>query len=162
MKLAGALLLLGGAAWWTLLRRREGMEPVETARALLEDLAVLRCQIEVCRTPMPELLRDMLSTGPGGALLWKPLGDMLAREGAYLPDCWREAVGALPPPLNRMLAPIGPLLPEGGEALGEAVEETREELARFLQEETARQLEHSRVTAALCLAGASLVILVLL
>lgn len=162
MKLAGALLLLGGAAWWSLLRRREGMEPVKAGRALLEDLAVLRCQIEICRTPMPELLRDMLSGGPGGDMLWKPLEAMLAREGAYLPECWREAVGGLPPPLDRMLAPIGPLLPAGGEALGEAVEETREELARFLQEESVRQAARSRVTAALCLSGAGLVILVLL
>ena len=61
-----------------------------------------------------------------------------------------------------MLAPLGPLLPEGGEALTKAVEETREELTGFLREETARQASQGRVTAALSLAGASLAILVLL
>ena len=56
---------------------------------------------------------------------------------------------------------MGPLLPEGGEVLAGAVEETREELTRFLREETVRQATQGRITAALSLAGACLAILVL-
>lgn len=162
MKLAGALLLLGSAGAWCLLRRREGMLPLKLGRALLNDLAVCRYQIGVCRTPLPELLTDMLSGGPAGEWLWKPLADLLAREGACLPVCWREAVRTLPPPFPGLLAPLGPLLPAGGEPLTAAIEETREELTGFLREEASRQASRSRVTAALSFAGASLVILVLL
>ena len=48
------------------------------------------------------------------------------------------------------------------ETLEAAIEETREELTGFLREETARQAARSRITTALCLAGACLVILVLI
>lgn len=83
-------------------------------------------------------------------------------RGSVSPRCWRESVRALPPPLGKLLGPLGPLLPEGGGTLAEAVEETREELAGFLREETARQASQGRITAALSMAGACLAILVLL
>jgi len=79
-----------------------------------------------------------------------------------LPDCWAEAVSELPPPLDGYLASLGPLLPAGGERLAAAIEETREELTRFLRAEEARQASQGRVTAALCLSGGCLLILVLL
>ncbi len=162
MRAAGALLLLTGAGLWCLLRRREGLLPVRVGRALLADLAVLRYQIQVRRTPLPELLEGTLNRGPGAAYLWGPLLARLREGGASLPRCWGASTEGLPPPLGRMLAPLGPLLPAGGETLAAAVEETREELTRFLREETARQAAQGRITAALSLAGASLLILVLL
>lgn len=161
MKLLGALLVLGSAGCWCLLRRREAMLPIRLGRALLNDLAVFRCQILVCRAPLPELLEDVLTEGPGAQWLWKPLLGLLSEERDSLPRCWHRAVGALPPPLGRLLAPLGPLLPAGGEALERAIEETREELTGFLREESARQASQGRISAALCLAGACLVILVL-
>ena len=161
MKLLGALLLLGSAGAWSLLRRREGQLPLRLGRALLEDLAVVRYHVQVCRTPLPELLEEVLTDGPGADRLWRPLGGFL-EEGETLPRCWSRAVRTLPPPLGKLLAPLGPLLPAGGETLAAAIEETREELTRFLREETARQAAQSRITTALCLAGASLTILVLI
>ena len=161
MKLLGALLLLGSAGAWSLLRRREGQLPLRLGRALLEDLAVFRYHVQVCRTPLPELLEEVLTDGPGADRLWRPLGGFL-EEGETLPRCWSSAVRTLPPPLGKLLAPLGPLRPAGGEALAAAIEETREELTRFLREETARQAAQSRITTALCLAGASLTILVLI
>lgn len=162
MKVLGAMLLLGGAGLWCLIRRREGMLPLRVGRALLEDLAVLGYQIPVCRTPLPELLEETLAGGTGAEYLWRPLLERITQEGAALPKCWRESVRTLPPPLGKLLGPLGPMLPEGGPALAKAVEETREELARFLREETARQVSQGRITAALSLAGACLVILVLI
>lgn len=161
MKLLGALLLLGGAGMWCLLRRREDMLPVRVGRALLEDLAVFGYQIRVRRTPLPELLEEVLSQGLGAAYLWGPLLERLREEADSLPVCWEASVRTLPPPLGRLLGPLGPLLPEGGEVLAGAVEETREELTRFLREETVRQATQGRITAALSLAGACLAILVL-
>ena len=162
MKLLGALLLLGSAGAWSLLRRREGQEPLRLGRALLEDLSVLGYHIRACRTPLPELLEEVLTDGPGAERLWKPLGTRLGEEGESLPRCWHMAVRTLPPPLGKLLSPLGPLLPVGGEPLAAAIEETREELTRFLREETARQAARSRIVTALCLAGACLVILVLI
>lgn len=162
MKLLGALLLLGSAGAMSLLRRREGQLPLRLGRALLEDLAVFRYHIQVCRTPLPELLEEVLTEGPGADRLWRPLRAVLKKERDSLPQCWSGAVRLLPPPLGKLLAPLGPLLPAGGEPLAAAIEETREELTRFLREETARQAAQSRITTALCLAGACLVILVLI
>ena len=162
MKLSGALLLLCGTGLWCLMRHREAMLPIRIGRALLADLTIFSYQIRVRRTPLPELLEEVLTDGLGADYLWNPLARHLSEEGTSLPRSWQESVQALPPPLGKLLAPLGPLLPEGGGTLAEAVEETREELAGFLREETARQASQGRITTALSLAGASLAILVLL
>ena len=141
MKLLGAALLLGSAGAWSFLRRLEGQLLLRLGRALLE---------------------EVLDGGPGADRLWRPLGAILGEKGGDLPRCWRMAVRPLPPPLGKLLAPLGPLLPAGGDPLAAAIEETREELTGFLREETARQAARSRITTALCLAGACLVILVLI
>lgn len=162
MKLLGAALLLGSAGAWSFLRRLEGQLLLRLGRALLEDLAVFRYHVRVCRTPLPELLEEVLDGGPGADRLWRPLGAILGEKGGDLPWCWRMAVRPLPPPLGKLLAPLGPLLPAGGDPLAAAIEETREELTGFLREEAARQAQQGRVTAALCLSGATLLILVLI
>ena len=163
MKITGAVLLLLGALGYCLLRRREGMLPLRLGRALLRDLALLHSHVCLRRTPLPQILEEVLTAGLGAVWLWEPLANGLrAMEESSLPQCWTQAVQALPSSLGGLLAPLGPLLPQGGERLGEAIEETREELARFLREETARQADQRRVTAGLCLAGVCLVILVLL
>ena len=163
MRVLGALLILSGAAGACLLLRREQLLPLRLGRALLGDLAVLSYQIRVCRAPLPEILEGPLSRGPGAQRLWGPLLERLEAEGEQgIADCWSRAVRPLPPPLGKLLAPLGPLLPAGGEPLSAAIEETREELTRFLREETVRQAAQSRITTALCLAGACLVILVLI
>lgn len=161
MKIPGALLLLIGAALWCLQRRREGMLPIRVGRALLDDLAVLDYQVRVCRTTLPELLENILTEGPGAELLWGPLLEKLQSGSSPLPRCWQESVRTLPPPLGKLLSPLGTLLSEGDEILAKAVQETREELAGFLREETARQASQGRITAAVSLGGAVLAILVL-
>ena len=65
MKLLGAALLLGSAGAWSFLRRLEGQLLLRLGRALLEDLAVFRYHVRVCRTPLPELLEEVLDGGPG-------------------------------------------------------------------------------------------------
>ena len=138
MKWLGAVLVLWGALEGFLLRRREALTPLKVGQALAEDLEVLRCEVCLCRAPLPEILEHTLT------------------------GCWRQAAAGLPDPLQRILAPLGSLLPTGGERLAEAIEETREELTRFLRAERERQAAEGRITAALCLSGASLLILVLI
>lgn len=159
MRALGAILVLLGAAAGYLLRRREQLLPVRLGRALLEDLAALDYQIRFCRTPLPALLAGM--EGLGACWLWRPLAEALERSEG-LPGCWASVSAGLPPPLDRYLAPLGGMVPAGGACLSAAIEETREELAGYLREETARQAQQGRVTAALCLSGACLLILVLL
>ena len=157
MKTLGAMLSLWGAGLFCLLRRQEGLLPLRMGQALAAELAILRYQICICRRPLPEICEEL--SGP----LWASLGRLL-REAAdrTLPDCWAEAVSELPPPLDGYLASLGPLLPAGGERLAAAIEETREELTRFLRAEQVRQAAQGRITAALCLSGACLLILVLM
>lgn len=163
MRALGAALILWGAGYFYAVRRREAALPLRAGQAVLADLAVLRYQVCVCRRPLPEICAAYLTEGLGSELVWKPLGRNLLESGERsLPDCWSDAAAGLPPPLDRLLAPLGPLLPAGGERLAAAIEETREELTKFLSAERARQAEQGRVTAALCLGGACLVILVLL
>ena len=162
MKLLGALLVLGAAGCGCLCKRREGMLPLRLGRAICNDLAVFRYQIQTCRTPLPELLEEYLTDSPAAGPLWRPLLVLLSEERDSLPQCWQKVVQPLPPPIRKLLSPLGPLLPAGGEPLADAIEETREELTRFLRDESVRQASQCRVTAALCLAGACLVILVLL
>ena len=161
MKGLGILLVLWGTGYFCLQQRRDGLLPVQVGRAILDDLSVVGYQIRVCRTPLPDILEG--AHGLGADWLWRPLLERLRSEGARgLPWCWQETAAALPPPLDRYLAPLGPLLPAGGERLAAAIEETREELAGFLRDETDRQASRGRVTAALCLSGACLLILVLI
>ena len=160
MKLAGAALVFLSAGSWCLLRRREERAVLTLARALLEDLAVLSGPVGLRRVPRRELVVGL--GGRGAVGFWRPLLERLGREEASLPRDWAAAAAALPEPLGRMLAPLGTALPAGGARLERAVEETREELAGWMREETARQADRGRVRAALCLSGACLAVLVLL
>ena len=80
MRGAGAVLILWGAAALFLQRRREELLPLRLGRALLEDLAVLACQVRVCRTPLPRVLSEHLAEGLGAVWLWRPLLERLGGE----------------------------------------------------------------------------------
>ncbi len=165
MRAMGTVLVLLGAAGAYLLRRRQELRPLQVGQALLGDLAVLRFAICVRRMPLPRVLGENLSQGPGGEALWGPLLAKLREnrgQGVLLYCCWDSTVVALPGELPRILAPLGPLLPAGGERLGAAIDETREELAAYLRAERVKQAQEGRLTAGLCLAGACLLILVLI
>ena len=163
MRAVGAALVLWGALLLYRTRRQESTLPLRVGQAVLADLAVLRYQVCVCRRPLPEICGGFPPDSLSALLLWEPLGRRLG-DGAEktLPDCWARASAGLPPPLDGYLAPLGPLLAAGGERLSAAIEETREELTGYLRAETARQAEQRRITAALCLSGACLLILVLI
>ena len=157
MRVLGAALLLAGAGWYCLARRREECLRLRLARALREDLLALRTGVCLRRDSLPRILEE-LGRSPARAL-WDALAAGLREEGV-LP--WTRALEALPEPLGGILAPLGPLLAQGGGELAGAIEEAREELSGFLRTERERQAERSRVRAALSLAGACLAILVLI
>lgn len=162
MRWLGALLILSAAAGGFLLERRESLMPLRLAQALAVDLGTLSAGICRSRRPLPELLAKELDRGPAADALWQPLLALLEGDAGPLAACWGRACRDLPSPLDAMLAPLGPLLPEGGGALGRAIEETREELSGFVRAERERQSAAGRLTAAVCLSGACLGILVLM
>ena len=158
--LGAALILLGSAMAWVL-HRREATLAMRLGEDLLGDLAVLSYHVCTCRDPLPEILGTHLLGGRGETYFWGPLLDKLGTEKP-LAACWAEAAGALPPPLDRILAPVGPLLAAGGGLTERAIEEAREELTGFIRAEHVRQVQSGRLSAALCLSGACLLILVLI
>lgn len=162
MRFAGAVLILSGGWLCAGLRRREGRRLLALCEALTGDLAVLAWRVCVCREPVPRIIETALWESGAADRLWRPLHGALAAGERSLPECWRGAAAQLGEPLDRMLEPLGPLLPVGGDRLDRAVEETREELTGFLRAERARQAQDGRIAAALCLSGASLLVLVLM
>ena len=128
---------------------------------------MLRRQICLCRLPCPPFWQRSCVAGRGPRPFWEPLARQLERaqagEGVSLPPVLgRRQSGSCPSRWGKLLAPLGPLLPAGGGALARAIDETREELTRYLRREQERQSMAARLTAAACLSGAALVILVLI
>ena len=163
MKLLGSILILWSAGVGFFLHRREGKNRILLCEALLEDLAVLKSRACTACLPLPQILESELSDSAAAQWLWRPFsGMLLERNGARLEDCWSRISAGLPVPLDRLLLPLGPMLSRGGEPLERAINETREELTGFLRAERQRRIAADRLTAALYLSGASLVILVLI
>ena len=90
MRGLGALLVLAGSGMAWVLHRREATLAMRLGEALLEDLAVLRYHVCVCRDPLPEILGKRLDSGLGAERFWRPLLDRLGAEKS-LASCWAEA-----------------------------------------------------------------------
>lgn len=163
MKLLGCALILWAAAQLWLTQRQRLLAPLRLAEALRGDLALLKGRCCTGAVPLPAILERELTHGPGAAALWRPLLAALRQEEApALSSLWRQLTDPLPPPLDRLLAPLGPLLSLGGQGLSRVIDETREELTGFIRAERRRQAAAQRLCAALCFSGAALVILVLI
>ena len=163
MKLLGAAMILFGTMGTFLLWRERSLEPIRVGEALLRDLAVLeRC---ICRRQMslPAITGAVLRESAAAQRIWTPLHVLMTEgEKEGLSACWQIACGNLPSQLQPILSPLGPLLPEGGQALHRAINETREELTGFLRAQRQRQTEDSRLGGAVSMASACLLILVLI
>ena len=104
----GIVLVLTGAAGGFILARRQSLIPLRLAQALLVDLGVLVSHVCTARRPLPEILAADLAGGLGGRWMWRPLLVLLDREeGRSFGDCWAQAAGGLPPPLDGMLSHLG-------------------------------------------------------
>ncbi len=161
MRALGVVLILCAATGGYLENRRRAKKPIAVGQALLEDLALLRYEVCVRRAPLPWVLTHTLAGGDGARYFWMPLHERLSRRAPSLPRCWAETAASLPDPLPRLIAPLGELLPAGGENLAKAIDETREELTGVLRILRERQADGGRLAAALCFSAAFLLILVL-
>lgn len=166
MKTAGILFIIWAAAGWYLLRRKQETLSLRLGQALLDDLLQFRYQVCIHRVSLPAILSGILTSGLGAAYFWMPLRHMIEAKPngsrRSLPQCWMETAMNLPEPLSHILSSLGPFVPAGGDVLGKAIDEAREELTGFLRGERERQAMAGRLTAALCLSAACLLILVLI
>lgn len=161
MKLIGATLIILGAALGYLVRRRSAAQRLQLLRALADDLPLLQWKVCVQRCPLPDILADDLNDGISGELLWRPLAQRLAQASENFSVCWVQTLDELPVMIAQRLAPLGKLLPIGGDALSVVIDEVHRELLRLVQEEEKRQQLTLRLSAAMSFSAAALLILVL-
>ena len=163
MKLLGSILILWSAGICCYFRRLEGKRLILLGDAILGDLAVLKSRVCTSCIPLPQLMERELAQSLASRQLWKPFYRLLLeRKDMGVEACWKEIAVQLPSPLDRLLAPVGAMFTRGGEPLERAINETREELTEFLRSERQRRAAADKLTAALYLSGAGLMILVLI
>ena len=161
MKFIGALLVLLGAVIVYLVRRRSVAQRLQLLRALADDLPILQWKICVQRCPLPVILAENLSGGISGACLWQPLAQRLMQASESLSVCWEQTLDELPVMIAQRFAPLGKLLPIGGDALSVMIDELHRELLQLVQEEEKRQQLTMRLSAAMSFSAAALLILIL-
>lgn len=162
MKTVGAVLILLGAMGGYARYRQQRMLFLRLGRALVNDLAVLKREICVCRRTLPGILEQDLCRGAGAEYLWKNLSILMVDRTRGLENCWIMAARELPERLSERLVSLGPLLREGGETLGRAIDEAREELLEDLRGEERRNASSMRLAGAAFISGACFLILVLM
>lgn len=161
MKLIGAVLILLGAVYGYLVYRRSVSQTLQLLRALADDLPLLQWKICVQRHPLPAILAENLRGGISGACLWQPLERRLAQARESLAVCWDQTMDELPVMIAQRLAPLGKLLPLGGDTLSEMIGEVHRELLQMVQEQERQQKLTLRLSAAVSFSAAALLILVL-
>ena len=162
MKLAGSILVIFGAVYGYVVNRQAATQTMRLLRALTDDLRLLRCRVCVQRATLPSILADDLSDGLSGRYLWMPLVARMSRaEGAFA-DCWDKTMDELPAVIAQCLAPLGKLLPVGGDTLAHAIDEVHRELLALADEQQRSYAVSSRLSAAVCFSAAALFILIYL
>ena len=161
LKLIGATLILLGTVYGYLVYRRSALQLLQLVRALADDLPILRCRICVQCCPLPMILAEDLGDGISGVYLWRALAQRLARAQDSLSACWDQTMDELPAPVAQRLAPLGKLLPVGGDTLAEAIGEAHRELLQLVREQEERQQLTLRLSAAVSFSAAALLILIL-
>lgn len=162
MKLVGVVLVFLSAVYGYLVYRCYATQTMQLLRALTDDLQLLRCRICVQRASLPVILTNDLSNGVSGRYLWMPLAERLARAEGSFAVCWERSMDELPAMIAQRLAPLGKLLPVGGDTLARAIDEVYRELSMLAEEQQRSGSVNSRISAAVCFSAAALFILVFL
>ena len=162
MKLAGVILILVSAGYGYCVHRRKGMQAMRLLRDLTDDLLLLRCRICVQRASLPLILERDLSSGVSGKYIWVPLAARLARAEGAFDECWESLMDELPEGIAQCLAPLGKLLPVGGDTLASAIDEVHSQLVILADEHRRSTAVSLRLSAAICFSSAALFILIFL
>ena len=162
MKLLGSVLTFISALYGYLVYRRGAVQMIGLLRELADDLQLLKCRICVQRASLPAILENDLSDGLSGKYLWIPLMTRLVHAEGAFDVCWERSVDKLPAMIAQRLAPLGKLLSIGGDTLERALDDVHRELLRTADEQEKMNSVNSRLSAAVCFSGASLLILIFL
>ena len=158
MKALGAVLTVVGAFLGFMQFRRQSVSDLKLGRALVCDLAVLKREICISRRTLPSICLAFRKSRTG-AVFWEPLGRSLEMGGIPVQNCWETMTGRLPDNCAVRLAPLGPLLGDGGVILAKAIDEVREELLRDLIDAERNISLSMRLAGAVCLSCACFLIL---
>lgn len=162
LRLTGAALLIGASLLMQgelIARERERRR---TLRALSDAFLALEHAVRLTLTPLPALLRTLSCEGAARRFFDAVL-EGLAR-GETLPAAWRRSAAALPlgEREREAAAALGEMLDSGEETVCTALAQTSRTLAEMEGALAAAAPQRSRVTAALCLGGGTLLVIVLL
>jgi len=159
MKLVGSLLVALGAVALYYSWRREARRSLCQGEALMGDLAVLRREMCLCRRSLPDILERELAESAFTGLAWRAMLENLEGDTDV---AWSAFLTRLSSSFAPALSPLRRQLWTGGDMLARALDETREELARCLQQAKRADSERARLGSALCFSAAVLLILVLI
>ena len=162
MKLAGVILVFFSAGCGYFLHRRTAAQKECLLRELMDDLQLLRCRICVQRASLPTIITNDLTHGISGRYLWMPLAERLTRAEGTFCVCWNRSMDELPQEIAQRLAPLGELLPVGGETLARSIDELQREFVLLANEQRRENAVSSRLSAAMCFSAAALFILIFL
>lgn len=158
MKALGVVLTVLGAFGGVSRFRWQLLSELRLGRALACDLAVLKREICVARRTLPAICLT-LQEGGAGELFWEPLRALLEKGEMPVQRCWETVTRCLPGHFSVRLAPLGPLVGNGGAVLGKAIDEVREELLQDISNAERNMAVSMRLACAVCFSGACFLIL---
>ena len=164
VKLIGSVLIFAGGLLARQCRRAECRRRLEALSDLLSSLRRMGEEIRMARTPLPLLLERLASgCGPEAGAFFRAAASA-AKQGERLPEAWKQAAEALPlPEADRMaVAALGEDLHGDEETICKAISLVTYQLAKALEESFRRKPEEDKRTAALCLSGAALLVILLI
>ena len=164
LKLLGCVCILGGGVLARCVQTAERRREMDTLSDLLWALRRMADEIRMARTPLPLMLERLASgCGPEAGAFFRAAASA-AKQGERLPEAWKQAAEALPlPEADRMaVAALGEDLHGDEETICKAISLVTYQLTKALEESLRRKPEEDKRTAAVCLSGAALLVILLL
>ena len=164
LTLLGSACVLGGGILARYVQMAERRREMDTLSDLLWALRRMAEEIRMARTPLPLMLERLASgCGPEAGAFFRAAASA-AKQGERLPEAWKQAAEALPlPEADRMaVAALGEDLHGDEETICKAISLVTYQLTKALEESLRRKPEEDKRTAAVCLSGAALLVILLL
>lgn len=163
VKLLGSACILSGgvlAVWQALMERRRRQDTLAELMIALRRMAE---EIRMLRTPLPRLLED-LAAETGNAAAFFSVVSAGAKREEHLTEVWRQAAEALPLPEKerRAVAAVGDSLHGDENMVCNGISLAIYELTKSAEEWDEQRSEEEKRTAALCLSGAALLVILLI
>lgn len=158
-KLAGAALIVAGAVWCCAARRRRQRQRLTLAQALAQALSAMETGIRWQRRPMPQLLAQ-LAQRPVYGLYFDAVREMLQSD-MPLQIAWNRTFSRIP---DAETAEVLRRMELGGDEtrLLTQLEDARQALTTLAARWAREDAQDRRVTGALALSAAGLLVILLI